>query len=42
MVLATQPDMSLVTQASNGREAVQRERPIGRLWNVVFPRRNGH
>ena len=33
MVLATQPDMNLVAQASNGREAIQQfreHRPISR------------
>jgi len=44
MILATQPDMSLVAQASNGREAVQRfreHRPDVTLMDLQMPAMNG-
>src|SRR5215471_8834803 len=44
MVLATQPDMNLVAQASNGREAIQRfreHRPDITLMDLQMPAMNG-
>ena len=44
MVLATQPDMSLVAQASNGREAIQQfrqHRPDITLMDLQMPEMNG-
>ena len=44
MVLATQPDMNLVAQASNGREAVQQFRqhhPDVTLMDLQMPEMNG-
>jgi len=44
MILATQPDMSLVAQASNGREAVQQfreHRPHVTLMDLQMPAMNG-
>jgi two-component system, NarL family, response regulator len=44
MVLATQPDMNLVAQASNGREAIQRFRqyhPDVTLMDLQMPEMNG-
>jgi len=44
MVLATQPDMHLVAQATNGREAVQRfreHRPDITLMDLQMPEMNG-
>jgi DNA-binding NarL/FixJ family response regulator len=43
MILATQPDMSLVVQASNGREAVQqlRQCPDITLMDLQMPVMNG-
>src|SRR5215467_5968070 len=44
LVLATQPDMNLVAQASNGREAVQRFRehcPDITLMDLQMPAMNG-
>ncbi|HEV3331620.1 MAG TPA: response regulator transcription factor [Bryobacteraceae bacterium] len=44
MVLATQPDMSLVAQASNGREAIQQFRkhhPDITLMDLQMPVMNG-
>ena len=44
LVLATQPDMNLVAQASNGREAVQRFRehcPDITLMDLQTPAMNG-
>ena len=44
MMLATQPDMSLVAQASNGQEAVQqfrRHRPDITLMDLQMPEMNG-
>jgi len=43
-VLATQPDMSLVAQASNGREALQqfrRHHPDVTLMDLQMPEMNG-
>jgi DNA-binding NarL/FixJ family response regulator len=43
-VLATQPDMNLVAQASNGREAVQKfrqHRPDITLMDLQMPEMNG-
>src|SRR5215472_2159496 len=43
-LLATQPDMSLVAQASNGREAVQQfreHRPDITLMDLQMPEMNG-
>src|SRR5262244_321287 len=44
MVLATQPDMNLVAQASNGREAIQQfrlHRPDITLMDLQMPAING-
>jgi DNA-binding NarL/FixJ family response regulator len=44
MVLATQPDMNLVAQASNGREAIQQFRqhhPDITLMDLRMPEMNG-
>jgi len=44
MILATQPDMHLVAQASNGREAVQQfreHRPDVTLMDLQMPAMNG-
>ena len=44
MMLATQPDMSLVAQASNGREAVQQfrqHRPDITLMDLQMPAMTG-
>lgn len=44
IVLATQPDMSLVAQASNGREAIQQFRehhPDITLMDLQMPEMNG-
>ena len=44
MVLATQPDMDLVAQASNGREAIQQFRqhhPDITLMDLQMPEMNG-
>ena len=44
MVLATQPDMNLVAQASNGREAIQQFRqhhPDITLMDLQMPAMNG-
>src|SRR5262245_17993387 len=44
MVLATQPDMSLVAQASDGREAIQQfrqHRPDITLMDLQMPTMNG-
>ena len=44
MVLATQPDMHLVAQATNGREAVQQfrqHRPDITLMDLQMPEMNG-
>jgi len=44
MVLATQPDMNLVAQASNGREAIQEFReyhPDVTLMDLQMPEMNG-
>src|ERR1051325_5196923 len=44
MVLATQPDMNLVAQASNGREAIQQfrqHRPDITLMDLQMPEMNG-
>ena len=44
MVLATQPDMNLVAQASNGREAIQQFRqyhPDVTLMDLQMPEMNG-
>jgi DNA-binding NarL/FixJ family response regulator len=44
MILATQPDMHLVAQASNGREAVQQfreHRPDITLMDLQMPAMNG-
>ena len=44
MLLATQPDMSLVAQASNGREAIQQFRqhhPDITLMDLQMPEMNG-
>jgi DNA-binding NarL/FixJ family response regulator len=44
MVLATQPDMNLVAQASNGREAIQQfrqHRPDITLMDLQMPTMNG-
>ena len=44
MVLATQPDMTLVAEASNGREAIQRfreHRPDITLMDLQMPVMNG-
>jgi DNA-binding NarL/FixJ family response regulator len=44
MVLATQPDMHLVAQASNGREAIQQfrqHRPDITLMDLQMPGMNG-
>jgi DNA-binding NarL/FixJ family response regulator len=44
MVLGTQPDMSLVAQASNGREAIQQfreHRPDITLMDLQMPAMNG-
>ena len=44
MVLATQPDMNLVAQASNGREAIQqfrRHHPDITLMDLQMPEMNG-
>src|SRR5215471_18866656 len=44
MVLATQPDMNLVAQASNGREAIQQFRqwhPDITLMDLQMPEMNG-
>ena len=44
MVLATQPDMNLVAQASNGREAIQQfrqHRPDITLMDLRMPEMNG-
>jgi DNA-binding NarL/FixJ family response regulator len=44
MVLATQPDMSLVAQASNGLEAIQQfreHRPDITLMDLQMPAMNG-
>jgi DNA-binding NarL/FixJ family response regulator len=44
MVLATQPDMNLVAQASNGREAIQQfraHRPDITLMDLQMPAMNG-
>jgi len=44
MVLATQPDMNLVAQASNGREAIQKfrqHRPDITLMDLQMPAMNG-
>src|SRR6202047_5082827 len=43
-VLATQPDMNLVAQASNGREAIQQfrqHRPDITLMDLQMPEMNG-
>src|SRR5262245_56202770 len=44
IVLATQPDMNLVAQASNGREAIQqfrKHRPDITLMDLQMPEMNG-
>ena len=44
MVLATQPDMNLVAEASNGREAIQQFRehwPDITLMDLQMPAMNG-
>ena len=44
MVLATQPDMNLVAQATNGREAIQQfrqHRPDITLMDLQMPEMNG-
>jgi len=44
LVLATQPDMNLVAQASNGREAIQhfrQHRPDITLMDLQMPEMNG-
>src|SRR5215472_16901258 len=44
MVLATQPDMSLVAQATNGREAIRQfrqHRPDITLMDLQMPEMNG-
>jgi DNA-binding NarL/FixJ family response regulator len=44
MVLATQPDMKLVAQATNGREAIQQfrqHRPDITLMDLQMPEMNG-
>ena len=44
MVLATQPDMNLVAEASNGREAIQQfrqHRPDITLMDLQMPEMNG-
>ncbi|PWU01421.1 MAG: hypothetical protein C5B51_22775 [Terriglobia bacterium] len=44
MVLATQPDMDLVAQATNGREAIQQfrqHRPDITLMDLQMPEMNG-
>jgi len=44
MVLSTQPDMTLVAEASNGREAIQRfreHRPDITLMDLQMPEMNG-
>jgi DNA-binding NarL/FixJ family response regulator len=44
MILATQPDMNLVAQASNGREAIQQfrqHRPDITLMDLQMPEMNG-
>ena len=44
MVLATQPDMNLVAEASNGREAIQQfreHRPDITLMDLQMPAMNG-
>src|SRR5215467_13983644 len=44
MIVATQPDMNLVAQASNGREAIQQfrqHRPDITLMDLQMPTMNG-
>jgi DNA-binding NarL/FixJ family response regulator len=44
MIIATQPDMNLVAQASNGREAIQQfrqHRPDITLMDLQMPEMNG-